>query len=222
MWQVISLFLLASYYTFLKDSPFVAVIALLLYVGCYQVQESTFLFLFLFFFEVCSCICDSYNLQYFLKVLLFNIKCAWILQFSAAAAVMIIIIIILSFQLSPFTNLPFHICASMIPIWSEYKPRDQLTSMSTIGREICKPILCAYKFRTIFCFFYLAWVSSKMCLNHYCHGYSQMHCLIFDWVQFWLLCFYNPSHREHFLQKKKKLFLLSISWIQFTYLGLLF
>lgn len=35
---VISLFLLSSYYTFLKDAPFVAVVALLLYVGCYQLS----------------------------------------------------------------------------------------------------------------------------------------------------------------------------------------
>ncbi|XP_072963238.1 D-xylose-proton symporter-like 2 isoform X1 [Typha angustifolia] len=34
----ISLFLLSSYYTLLKDSPLVAVIALLLYVGCYQLS----------------------------------------------------------------------------------------------------------------------------------------------------------------------------------------
>ncbi|KAG6521749.1 hypothetical protein ZIOFF_018875 [Zingiber officinale] len=34
----ISLFLLSSYYTFLKDLPFVAVIALLVYVGCYQLS----------------------------------------------------------------------------------------------------------------------------------------------------------------------------------------
>uniref|UniRef100_I1QWB3 Major facilitator superfamily (MFS) profile domain-containing protein n=1 Tax=Oryza glaberrima TaxID=4538 RepID=I1QWB3_ORYGL len=32
----VSLFLLSSYYTLLKDAPYVAVIALLLYVGCYQ------------------------------------------------------------------------------------------------------------------------------------------------------------------------------------------
>ncbi|XP_038977833.1 D-xylose-proton symporter-like 2 [Phoenix dactylifera] len=35
---VISLFLLSSYYTLFKDSAFVAVIALLLYVGCYQLS----------------------------------------------------------------------------------------------------------------------------------------------------------------------------------------
>ncbi|XP_058085059.1 D-xylose-proton symporter-like 2 [Magnolia sinica] len=35
---VISLFLLASYYTFLNDAPLVAVVALLLYVGCYQLS----------------------------------------------------------------------------------------------------------------------------------------------------------------------------------------
>lgn len=35
--QTVSLFLLSSYYTLLKDASFVAVIALLLYVGCYQV-----------------------------------------------------------------------------------------------------------------------------------------------------------------------------------------
>ncbi|XP_017698186.2 D-xylose-proton symporter-like 2 isoform X1 [Phoenix dactylifera] len=37
-WIAISLFLLSSYYTLLNDSPFVAVIALLLYVGCYQLS----------------------------------------------------------------------------------------------------------------------------------------------------------------------------------------
>ncbi|KAJ4822196.1 hypothetical protein Tsubulata_030998 [Turnera subulata] len=35
---VISLFLLGSYYIFLDNAPFVAVVALLLYVGCYQVS----------------------------------------------------------------------------------------------------------------------------------------------------------------------------------------
>jgi hypothetical protein len=35
--QAVSLFLLSSYYTLLKDVSYVAVIALLLYVGCYQV-----------------------------------------------------------------------------------------------------------------------------------------------------------------------------------------
>jgi hypothetical protein len=35
--QTVSLFLLSSYYTLLKDASYVAVIALLLYVGCYQV-----------------------------------------------------------------------------------------------------------------------------------------------------------------------------------------
>ncbi|XP_010261641.1 PREDICTED: D-xylose-proton symporter-like 2, partial [Nelumbo nucifera] len=35
---VISLFLLAAYYTFLNNAPFVAVVALLLYVGCYQLS----------------------------------------------------------------------------------------------------------------------------------------------------------------------------------------
>ncbi|BAF27342.1 D-xylose-proton symporter-like 2 [Oryza sativa Japonica Group] len=34
----VSLFLLSSYYTLLKDAPYVAVIALLLYVGCYQLS----------------------------------------------------------------------------------------------------------------------------------------------------------------------------------------
>lgn len=34
--MVISLFLLGSYYTFLDDAPVMAVVALLLYVGCYQ------------------------------------------------------------------------------------------------------------------------------------------------------------------------------------------
>ncbi|XP_028088728.1 D-xylose-proton symporter-like 2 isoform X3 [Camellia sinensis] len=36
--MVVSLFLLGSYYTFLDDAPAVAVIALLLYVGCYQLS----------------------------------------------------------------------------------------------------------------------------------------------------------------------------------------
>ncbi|KAJ9179765.1 hypothetical protein P3X46_008095 [Hevea brasiliensis] len=36
--MVISLFLLGSYYLFLDDVPFVAVVALLLYVGCYQLS----------------------------------------------------------------------------------------------------------------------------------------------------------------------------------------
>ncbi|KAK7846867.1 d-xylose-proton symporter-like 2 [Quercus suber] len=36
--QVISLFLLGSYYLFLDDVPVVAVVALLLYVGCYQLS----------------------------------------------------------------------------------------------------------------------------------------------------------------------------------------
>uniref|UniRef100_A0A2P2JF34 Uncharacterized protein MANES_08G162600 n=2 Tax=Rhizophora mucronata TaxID=61149 RepID=A0A2P2JF34_RHIMU len=36
--MVISLFLLGSYYLFLDDAPFVAVVALLLYVGCYQLS----------------------------------------------------------------------------------------------------------------------------------------------------------------------------------------
>ena len=36
--QAVSLFLLSSYYTLLKDAPYVAVIALLLYVGCYQLS----------------------------------------------------------------------------------------------------------------------------------------------------------------------------------------
>uniref|UniRef100_A0A5B7B7R2 Putative D-xylose-proton symporter-like 2 n=1 Tax=Davidia involucrata TaxID=16924 RepID=A0A5B7B7R2_DAVIN len=35
---VISLFLLGSYYTYLDDAPVVAVVALLLYVGCYQLS----------------------------------------------------------------------------------------------------------------------------------------------------------------------------------------
>ncbi|PIA58810.1 hypothetical protein AQUCO_00500626v1 [Aquilegia coerulea] len=35
---VISLFLLASYYTFLDNAPVLAVVALLLYVGCYQLS----------------------------------------------------------------------------------------------------------------------------------------------------------------------------------------
>jgi len=35
--QTVALFLLSSYYTLLKDASYVAVIALLLYVGCYQV-----------------------------------------------------------------------------------------------------------------------------------------------------------------------------------------
>uniref|UniRef100_A0A0E0BE92 Major facilitator superfamily (MFS) profile domain-containing protein n=1 Tax=Oryza glumipatula TaxID=40148 RepID=A0A0E0BE92_9ORYZ len=34
----VSLFLLSSYYTLLKDAPYVAVIALLLYIGCYQLS----------------------------------------------------------------------------------------------------------------------------------------------------------------------------------------
>uniref|UniRef100_A0A0E0MB82 Major facilitator superfamily (MFS) profile domain-containing protein n=1 Tax=Oryza punctata TaxID=4537 RepID=A0A0E0MB82_ORYPU len=34
----VSLFLLSSYYTLLKDAPYMAVIALLLYVGCYQLS----------------------------------------------------------------------------------------------------------------------------------------------------------------------------------------
>ncbi|KAI3953514.1 hypothetical protein MKW92_006080 [Papaver armeniacum] len=34
----VSLFLLASYYTFLNNAPFIAVCALLLYVGCYQLS----------------------------------------------------------------------------------------------------------------------------------------------------------------------------------------
>jgi len=34
----VSLFLLSSYYTLLKDASYVAVIALLLYVGCYQLS----------------------------------------------------------------------------------------------------------------------------------------------------------------------------------------
>ncbi|KAF8379004.1 hypothetical protein HHK36_028431 [Tetracentron sinense] len=41
---VISLFLLASYYIFLNNAPVVAVVALLLYVGCYQVTKSFILF----------------------------------------------------------------------------------------------------------------------------------------------------------------------------------
>ncbi|XP_058183012.1 D-xylose-proton symporter-like 2 isoform X2 [Rhododendron vialii] len=36
--MVISLFLLGSYYTFLDDAPVMAVVALLLYVGCYQLS----------------------------------------------------------------------------------------------------------------------------------------------------------------------------------------
>lgn len=36
--QVVSLFLLGSYYIFFSASPVVAVVALLLYVGCYQVN----------------------------------------------------------------------------------------------------------------------------------------------------------------------------------------
>ena len=42
MQQVISLFLLGSYYLFLDNAPFVAVVALLLYVGCYQVIKILF------------------------------------------------------------------------------------------------------------------------------------------------------------------------------------
>lgn len=37
MWQTVSLFLLGSYYTYLGDVPPLAVVALLVYVGCYQV-----------------------------------------------------------------------------------------------------------------------------------------------------------------------------------------
>lgn len=36
--QVISLLFLGAYYTFLGDEPAIAVIGLLLYVGCYQVR----------------------------------------------------------------------------------------------------------------------------------------------------------------------------------------
>ncbi|KAL0317871.1 UNVERIFIED_CONTAM: D-xylose-proton symporter-like 2 [Sesamum angustifolium] len=38
LWKVISLFLLGSYYTYLGDIPAVAVVALLVYVGCYQLS----------------------------------------------------------------------------------------------------------------------------------------------------------------------------------------
>ncbi|KAL6008239.1 Vacuolar glucose transporter 1 [Asimina triloba] len=38
--KAVSLFLLASYYTFLKDAPAVAVVALLVYVGSYQIRLS--------------------------------------------------------------------------------------------------------------------------------------------------------------------------------------
>lgn len=38
--QVVSLFLLASYYSFAQGLPYLAVVALLLYVGCYQVTLS--------------------------------------------------------------------------------------------------------------------------------------------------------------------------------------
>lgn len=37
--QVISLFFLGSYYLFLDNIPVVAVVGLLLYVGCYQVTN---------------------------------------------------------------------------------------------------------------------------------------------------------------------------------------
>jgi hypothetical protein len=40
--QAISLFLLSAYYKFLGGFPFVAVAALLLYVGCYQVTILSF------------------------------------------------------------------------------------------------------------------------------------------------------------------------------------
>jgi len=40
MWQIISLFLLGSYYTFLGDATAVAVVGLVLYFGCYQVSTS--------------------------------------------------------------------------------------------------------------------------------------------------------------------------------------
>ncbi|CAI9767778.1 unnamed protein product [Fraxinus pennsylvanica] len=40
--MVISLFLLGSYYTYLDDVPAVAVVALLLYVGCYQIDLNQF------------------------------------------------------------------------------------------------------------------------------------------------------------------------------------
>jgi len=46
MWQGISLFLLGAYYTFLDDAPVMAVVALLLYVGCYQVHTTFLFFLF--------------------------------------------------------------------------------------------------------------------------------------------------------------------------------
>ncbi|KAF9624639.1 hypothetical protein IFM89_023230 [Coptis chinensis] len=47
---VISLFLLASYYTFLNNAPVLAVVALLLYVGCYQVSN----FLVIFYYVLSS------------------------------------------------------------------------------------------------------------------------------------------------------------------------
>lgn len=41
---MISLFLLGSYYVFLDNAPVVAVVGLLLYVGCYQVNMLFFLY----------------------------------------------------------------------------------------------------------------------------------------------------------------------------------
>lgn len=66
--QAISLFLLGSYYTYLGNVPAVAVSALLLYVGCYQVIQALFLSIF---------VLESATIDLFEWVQLLAIQCEW-------------------------------------------------------------------------------------------------------------------------------------------------
>ncbi|MCI07097.1 D-xylose-proton symporter-like 2-like [Trifolium medium] len=53
---VISLFLLGSYYIFLDNAAVLAVVGLLLYVGCYQVNKLFFVFIpHIVIYTICDC-----------------------------------------------------------------------------------------------------------------------------------------------------------------------
>lgn len=61
--QVISLFLLGSYYIFLDNAAVVAVVGLLLYVGCYQVNKLIFVFILHIIIMICIMFAGTFHLE---------------------------------------------------------------------------------------------------------------------------------------------------------------
>lgn len=161
MWQAISLFLLSSYYTFLKDAPLMAVIALLLYVSCYQVEESTFLF---FFF--CNIFVFLYMQYYNLSVTLTKFYCLILHVLSPVLSVIWTQCVLgKRFFFFGIINSNF-LYSHLYRSWCPY-------GVAQTAWPIDKYV-CCWRFKSA-CYeytslktllFYLAWISSKMCLNH--------------------------------------------------------